>query len=44
LLDEAGLGASRLPVVIRYDERVMIDPDLPELARAIGARVSWDVR
>ena len=43
LLDEAGLGASHLPVVIRYDGRVMIDPGLPELARAIGAQVSSDM-
>jgi thioredoxin reductase (NADPH) len=43
LLDEAGLDATRLPVVIRYDGRVMIDPGLPELARAIGARVSNDI-
>ena len=43
LLDEAGLDASHLPVVIRYDGRVMIDPGLPELARAIGAQVSSDM-
>jgi thioredoxin reductase (NADPH) len=43
LLDEAGLDATRLPAVIRYDGRVMIDPGLPELARAIGARVSNDI-
>ena len=35
--------ASHLPVVIRYDGRVMIDPGLPELARAIGAQVSSDM-
>jgi thioredoxin reductase (NADPH) len=43
LLDEAGLDATRLPVVIRYDGPVMIDPGLPELARAIGAQVSNDI-
>jgi thioredoxin reductase (NADPH) len=43
LLDQAGLDATRLPVVIRYDGRVMIDPGLPELARAIGAQVSNDI-
>ncbi len=43
LLDEAGLDATRLPVVIRYDGQVVIDPDLPELARAIGVRVSNDI-
>ena len=43
LLDEAELDATRLPVVIRYDGQVMIDPGLPELARAIGAQVSNDI-
>jgi thioredoxin reductase (NADPH) len=43
LLDDAGLDATRLPVVIRYDGRVMIDPGLPELARAIGAQVSNNI-
>jgi thioredoxin reductase (NADPH) len=42
LLDEAGLDASRLPVVIRYDGQVMIDPGLPELARAIGVSVKQE--
>jgi thioredoxin reductase (NADPH) len=39
LLAEAGVDASRLPVVIRYDGKVTIDPDLPDLARAIGVSV-----
>jgi thioredoxin reductase (NADPH) len=43
LLDAAGLDASRLPAVIRYDGRVMIDPGLPELARAIGVQVCNDI-
>jgi thioredoxin reductase (NADPH) len=43
LLDEAGLDATRLPAVIRYDGRVMIDPSLPDLARAIGVSVKNDV-
>jgi thioredoxin reductase (NADPH) len=43
LLDDAGLDATRRPVVIRYDGRVMIDPGLPELARAIGAQVSNNI-
>ena len=34
LLDEAGLDATRLPVVIRYDGQVIVDPSLPDLARA----------
>jgi thioredoxin reductase (NADPH) len=42
LLDEAGLDATRLPVVIRYDGQVMIDPSLPDLASAIGVSVEND--
>ena len=43
LLDEAGLDAMRLPVVIRYDGQVTIDPSLPDLARAIGVSFKNDV-
>jgi thioredoxin reductase (NADPH) len=43
LLDEAGLDATRVPVVVRYDGQVMIDPSLPDLARAIGVSVKNDV-
>ena len=43
LLDEAGVDPTRLPVVIRYDGQVIIDPDLPDLARAIGVNVKSDV-
>jgi thioredoxin reductase (NADPH) len=43
LLDEAGLDASRLPVVIRYDGQLSIDPSLPDLARAIGVSVKNDI-
>jgi thioredoxin reductase (NADPH) len=43
LLDEAGLDGSRLPVVIRYDGHVIIDPSLPDLARAIGVSVTNDI-
>jgi thioredoxin reductase (NADPH) len=43
LLDEAGLDATRLPVVIRYDGQVTIDPSLPDLARAIGVSFKNDV-
>jgi len=39
LLKDAGLDESRLPVVIRYDGQVTIDPSLPDLARAIGVNV-----
>jgi thioredoxin reductase (NADPH) len=43
LLDAAGLDATRLPVVIRYDGQVVVQPTLPDLARAIGVRVTNDI-
>ncbi len=43
LLAEAGLDATRLPAVIRYDGQVMIDPSLPDLAGAIGVSVKNDI-
>jgi thioredoxin reductase (NADPH) len=43
MLDEAGVNATRLPIAIRYDGQVMIDPSLPDLARAIGVNVKNDV-
>jgi thioredoxin reductase (NADPH) len=43
LLDEAGLDGTRLPVVIRYDGQVTVDPSLPDLARAIGVNISNDI-
>jgi thioredoxin reductase (NADPH) len=43
LLGEAEVDTTRLPIVIRYDGHVMIDPTLPDLARAIGVNVKNDV-
>jgi thioredoxin reductase (NADPH) len=43
LLDQAGLDATRLPVVIRYDGQVMIDPSLPDLAGAVGVSIKNDI-
>ena len=43
VLDEAGVDGTRLPVVIRYDGQVIIDPSLPDLAHAIGVSVRNDV-
>jgi thioredoxin reductase (NADPH) len=43
LLDQAGLDATRLPVVIRYDGQVMIDPNLSELAGAVGVNIKNDI-
>jgi thioredoxin reductase (NADPH) len=43
LLDEASVRGERLPVVIRYDGQVIVDPDLPDLARAIGVSVKNDI-
>jgi thioredoxin reductase (NADPH) len=42
LLDEAGLDGTRLPVAIRYDGHVLIDPSLPDLAGAIGVSIDND--
>ncbi len=43
LLDAAGVDASRLPVVISHEGQVMIDPSMPDLARAVGVNVESDV-
>jgi thioredoxin reductase (NADPH) len=43
LLADAGLDATSLPVVIRYDGHVTIDPSLSDLARAIGVSIENDV-
>ena len=43
LLDQAGLDGKRLPVVIRYDGQVMIDPSLPDLAGAVGVSIKNDI-
>jgi thioredoxin reductase (NADPH) len=44
LLDEAGLDATHLPVVIRHDGQAVIDPSMADLARAIGVNVHNDVK
>jgi thioredoxin reductase (NADPH) len=43
LLDHAGLDGTRLPVVIRYDGQVIVDPDLSDLAGAIGVSITNDI-
>jgi thioredoxin reductase (NADPH) len=43
LLRQAGLDSTELPVVIRYDGQVSIDPSLPDLARAIGVKITNDL-
>ena len=43
LLEEAGLDGSRLPVAIRYDGQVTVDPGLPDIARAIGVNIENDI-
>ena len=43
LLDEAGLEATQLPAVIRYDGVATVDPGLPDLAQAVGLNVENDV-
>lgn len=44
LLDEAGVDETQLPAVIRYDGHVIIDPNMLDLARAIGVNVSNTVQ
>ena len=43
LLEQAGLDSTHLPVVIRYDGHVTVEPDLSDLARAIGVNIKCDV-
>jgi thioredoxin reductase (NADPH) len=43
ILVEAGVDASRLPVLVRYDGSVTVDPSTSELARAIGVSVDNNV-
>ena len=43
LLAAAGVEAADLPVLVRYDGQVMIDPSLPDLARAIGVSIENDI-
>ena len=43
LLVEAGLDGTDAPVVIRYDGQVTIDPDVLDLAGAIGVNVGMDI-
>jgi thioredoxin reductase (NADPH) len=43
LLDQAGLDSTRLPVVIRYDGQVTVEPDLSDIARAVGVNITNDV-
>jgi thioredoxin reductase (NADPH) len=43
LLEEAGLEASQLPVVIRNDGEALVNPSLGDIARAFGVSVENDV-
>ena len=43
LLEGAGLDTSQLPVVIRNDGQVLVDPSLGDLARAFGVSVENDI-
>lgn len=42
-LDEAGLDSPRLPVMIRYDGQVIVEPGLSDVARAIGVSIKNDI-
>jgi thioredoxin reductase (NADPH) len=43
VLESAGLQGTDVPVVIRYDGQVMVDPDMSDLAAAIGVAVKNEV-
>lgn len=43
LLGEAGVDPRGVPAVIRHDGRVITDPSLPDLARAIGMNIRNDI-
>jgi thioredoxin reductase (NADPH) len=43
LLLDAGVDGSRLPVLIRYDNHVTVQPDMAEVANAIGLCVVNDI-
>ncbi len=42
LLAEAGLDGTRLPVIVRYDGDAIVDPNLADLASAIGVKIRND--
>ena len=42
LLAEAGLDGTRLPVIVRYDGDAIVDPNLSDLASAIGVNFQND--
>jgi thioredoxin reductase (NADPH) len=42
LLAQAGLDGTRLPVIVRYDGEAIVDPDLSDLASAIGVNIRND--
>jgi thioredoxin reductase (NADPH) len=44
LVEQAGVGIERLPVVILFDGRVLVDPSVGDMARALGVKTRPDVR
>jgi thioredoxin reductase (NADPH) len=44
ILEEIGEDGSRLPVVVRYDGRVYVQPTDPELLESFGGSISTDIR
>ena len=42
LLGEAHLDGSRLPVVVLWDGRALVDPTMRDLARTVGGRIEAD--
>jgi thioredoxin reductase (NADPH) len=44
LLAEAGQDGTRLPVIVRHDGHVLVEPTVPEVIKAFGVNVHNDVR
>jgi thioredoxin reductase (NADPH) len=43
LIEQKGLGGSRLPVMIRHDDYTMVDPTLDQVIAAVGASTRNDL-
>jgi thioredoxin reductase (NADPH) len=44
LIEEAGVGSARLPVVVLFDGRVLVDPSVGDMAGALGVKTRPDTR
>jgi thioredoxin reductase (NADPH) len=44
LVEQAGVGTERLPVVVLFDGRVLVDPSVGDIAGALGVKTRPDTR